>query len=109
MLVYLFMGLLICALFAHRIAEQNQAGDRGFWLGLFLGPAGVIAAGFLDARPQCPQCGGRLNNTAIQKFSVCPHCRVDLGMIHRHKDESDKSERGMFGGFGQLLHSEREL
>jgi hypothetical protein len=81
MLIYLLVGLLVCALFAYQIAEQKRAGSQGFWLGLFLGPAGVIAAGFMEGRPQCPKCGGRLNDTKDKEFNTCPDCCADLASI----------------------------
>lgn len=73
-----FIFWLLCAVYAAHIAEQKQAGNEGFWMGLLLGPTGVIAAGFLDRRPNCPQCGGRLNASRTKAFPICPHCRQQL-------------------------------
>ncbi len=47
---------------ASHVASYKKAENEGFWFGVLLGPFGVIAAGFLDKRPQCPRCGGRLND-----------------------------------------------
>ena len=71
-LLYVFWFL--CPFFAALIAEQKRAGCKGFIMGLLLGPIGVIAAGFLDGRPPCKHCGGRLNG----QYPVCPHCRSAL-------------------------------
>lgn len=76
------IALLICAVGASHIAEQRQAGTEGFFFGLFFGPLGVIAAGFLDRRPRCPRCGGRINHhEATTFYSLCEHCGVDLPQV----------------------------
>ena len=111
MLIYVLIGLVICGLFACQIAEQKQAGNRGFWLGLFLGPAGVIAAGFMDGRSQCPHCGGRLNDTKEKQFDVCPNCRSDLAVDRRQATERatrpvTKQEPSGISSFSHLLHSD---
>jgi len=112
MLIYLIIGLIICGLFACQIAEQKQAGNRGFWLGLFLGPAGVIAAGFMDGRPQCPQCGGRLNDTKDQEFNTCPECRADIASTRPTRAKATSPGRPQsqdaepIGSFRHLLHTD---
>jgi hypothetical protein len=116
MLIYLLVGLLICALFAYQIADQKRAGSQGFWLGLFLGPAGVIAAGFMDSRAQCPQCGGRLNDTKDKQFNICPECRADQVSVRKcHtsanvastcRSEPKRQDDDPVGNFRHLLHTE---
>lgn len=118
MLICLFLiCLLVCALFAHQIADQKQAGNRGFWLGFFFGPAGVIAAGFMDGRPQCPHCGGRLNDTKAKKFSTCPSCRADFAPVSEasvsvnaslpDRKEPKPQVTDQAGSFRHLLYTER--
>lgn len=72
---------LLCGVYAAHIAEQKHAGNQGFWLGLLLGPLGVVAAGFLDNRPLCSECGGRLKGTPQKPFRLCPHCRAELRAV----------------------------
>jgi hypothetical protein len=115
MLVYILIGLVICALFGCQVAEQKQAGNRGFWLGLFMGPAGVIAAGFMDGRPQCARCGGRLNNTKQKQFDVCQYCGADLSADCRPQEKESSPRQqpklqvetaGSLSNFSHLLHAE---
>ena len=61
-----------CAVAGSVIAGRKDAGVAGFILGFFLAPAGMIAAGFLDSRPQCLSCNGRTNG----KPRICPHCHT---------------------------------
>ncbi len=53
---------LIFGAMASHVGSYKKAETEGFWFGILLGPFGVIAAGFLDNRHQCPRCGGRLND-----------------------------------------------
>ena len=70
------IGAFVCGIVGYAIADQKNAGMPGFWLGLLLGPIGiVIAAVALDNRPQCPACRSRIERGA----SVCPACRCSLG------------------------------
>jgi hypothetical protein len=73
----LLISCLLCACFGHMVGSQRKAGIDGAVFGLLLGPFGVIAAGFLDKRPMCPRCGGRVDWTAKSPFSVCPHCQIE--------------------------------
>lgn len=66
------MILLGCGFTAAGIGGWKQAGLKGLFLGLICGPFGVIAAFFLDNRPKCLQCSGRLDSTA----RICPHCHA---------------------------------
>lgn len=65
------MTLLGSGLIAAGIASGKQARLEGFLCGLFGGPLGVVGALWLDNRPKCPQCSGRLHSTA----TYCPHCQ----------------------------------
>ncbi|MCH8044250.1 MAG: hypothetical protein IID44_11085 [Planctomycetes bacterium] len=81
---YLWIALgcwLICSMTASKIGEQKQARESGFLLGVFLGPVGAILAGFLDNRPLCPRCGGRVNGTIETPFPVCQHCNIEYDSI----------------------------
>jgi hypothetical protein len=74
-----FVAWLACIGFAGDVGARKNCRFSGIILGLFFGPLGIIAAGFLDARPQCPNCGGRLNGTKeVPLFPVCQHCRCEL-------------------------------
>jgi hypothetical protein len=79
--------LLICGVCGAMVGEAKQADSPGFWFGLLLGPVGVVAAGFLDRRPQCSKCGGRINckATAGAWYSICQHCGRSL------RDQASKS------------------
>ena len=68
------VGWAVSALAGAHIGGHKQAGWGGFLLGAFFGPLGVIAAGFLDGRPVCANCGGRHNGTQERPFPVCQYC-----------------------------------
>ena len=57
------------------VGVQKNVSAAGFFLGLFLGPIGIIVALLLDGRHQCPRCHGRLNGEP----RVCQHCNAFLG------------------------------
>lgn len=76
--IVLIVGWFVCISSAGDIAAQRHCRGTGVLLGLIFGPLGVIAAGFLDARPQCPNCGERRNGTRQQPFPVCPHCQFQF-------------------------------
>jgi uncharacterized membrane protein YeaQ/YmgE (transglycosylase-associated protein family) len=109
-MLWIIIGLVLCAYYACSIAEQKQAANRGFWMGLLLGPVGVIAAGFLEGRPQCPRCGGRVNDTKEVTYDVCPSCRCDLAELRRQVELEEKIETatklGIPTNFAHLLHTE---
>ena len=56
------------------IAYYKEAAHQGCLLGVLFGPLGVIAAAFLDFRPQCMTCGQRLNRINGKQPRICPHC-----------------------------------
>lgn len=97
----------ICGAMAARIAFDKKAESVGSWYGVLLGPFGVIAAGFLDNRVQCPRCSGRLNG----HYAVCQHCGVELNwglgkplnpeMVERHRER--ESARPKFDEWGNPL------
>lgn len=66
---------VICGPIAAGIAARREAGLTGLMLGLFFGPLGIIAAGFLDERQACPHCGNAVNNN----FATCAACH---GAVH---------------------------
>ena len=72
-----------CGWAAAMIASEKNATMSGFFMGLLFGPFGLIAAGFLDGRPNCPACGTRLNVrngwfAARGGYPYCPGCKVRL-------------------------------
>jgi len=72
-----YLGLMLflaCAGFGALVGGQKDAALAGFLLGLVLGPLGVLIACFLDFRPQCPVCGGRID----RGYQKCWHCGADL-------------------------------
>ena len=73
-----FVAWLVCIGYAGDVGARKHCRLSGIFLGLFFGPLGIVAAAFLDARPQCPNCGGRLNGTRLAPYPVCPHCRFEL-------------------------------
>jgi hypothetical protein len=72
----LSVAWLLCIGEAGDVGARRNCRIKGILLGLFFGPLGIIAAGFLDARPLCHNCGGRLNG----RFPVCPHCRIERNL-----------------------------
>lgn len=94
-----FSGCAISAVAGDVIARQKQAEWVGFWLGLLLGPLGVVAACFIDRRPNCPHCGGRINATPAKRYPICPHCKTELsyqtaatGMVTVDANELSQAE-----------------
>ena len=100
--VVAWMASAGCAAF---IADKKRAVGFGSLLGLLFGPLGLIAAGLIDGRPNCPRCGGRINllvsidspdsplgsldpidpfNRLVRPYPVCQHCGVEL---HHRKGE----------------------
>jgi hypothetical protein len=69
---------LVCAICSAFIGQQKQATGSGFLLGLLFGPAGMIAAGFVDGRERCRKCGGPQNRTDDDlPYPVCQHCGAE--------------------------------
>ncbi|MFC1758180.1 hypothetical protein ACFL2H_05360 [Planctomycetota bacterium] len=67
-----------CGFVGCTIASRRMEGEKGFWMGFFFGPVGVFGAAFLDNRPQCPRCGGRLN----EGFEICQNCATTIDWSH---------------------------
>jgi hypothetical protein len=72
-----FLLWIASVLVGASIASQRQSALGGFLLGLLFGPLGVLAAGFLDARPKCSRCGGRQNGTPDNPYPICEHCGTE--------------------------------
>ncbi|MFC1758614.1 hypothetical protein ACFL2H_07585 [Planctomycetota bacterium] len=79
--VFILVAWLIFGAMAAHIASIKEAKTAGFWFGFLLGPFGVLAAGFLDKRAMCPNCGGRLNG----QFAVCQHCGIKLDWTYENR------------------------
>jgi hypothetical protein len=67
----------VSALLAAWIGGRKEAVLPGTFLGLLLGPLGVVAILAIDIRPRCFQCGGRLGG----RPTICPRCQFPLGWI----------------------------
>lgn len=68
--VELLVFWLICAGVGAFVGAAKQSPAAGFFLGLLLGPLGVLAAFALDGRRQCPRCHGRISGFP----ELCQHC-----------------------------------
>ena len=66
----LFFVWVVCGALGYWVASNKEAENVGLWVGLLLGPIGVVVACLLDGRPCCPTCGTRLN----RRPSLCPQC-----------------------------------
>ena len=56
------------------IGGNKNAEVAGVFLGVLLGPIGLLIAAIVDNRHMCPQCGVRLNGTP----AICPGCSDEL-------------------------------
>jgi predicted amidophosphoribosyltransferase len=65
----------VSACIGRAIGSEKNSPEAGFMLGLLLGPLGWIIAFFVDNRPKCPSCFGRIDS----KATVCPHCHRGNG------------------------------
>lgn len=75
---------IVCGVVGAVIAGQKNAAGAGFFLGLLLGPLGVIAAFAMDNRATCPHCNSRLNGTP----KICPQCHREVSPVRT----GDRSE-----------------
>lgn len=66
----LVISCIIFGVLGAIVGSRREKGVMGFYLGLLLGPIGVIVAFALDGRQSCVKCNSRLNG----KPAVCPHC-----------------------------------
>jgi hypothetical protein len=64
--------LFACPFLGYMIGRQKCAGNHGVLLGLLFGPIGVLITALIDRRPNCPECGTKLNG----KPSICPACKT---------------------------------
>lgn len=82
---FLLLTWIVWPVIGALVASRHGAWLAGLMLGMFLGPLGLLLAFFVDARPNCPGCGGRLplkprerGRLTADGFNRCPHCRTDL-------------------------------
>lgn len=76
--ILILIGWFICMAFAAHLGGQRNAGMAGLFLGFLFGPVGMLAAGFLDGRPNCSRCGGRQNvKPKGHRYEVCEHCGIE--------------------------------
>jgi hypothetical protein len=76
--ILILIGWFISMAFAAHFGGQRNAGMTGLFLGFLFGPVGMIAAGFLDGRPNCSRCGGRQNvKPTHQRYEICEHCGIE--------------------------------
>jgi len=66
---------LLCGIVGAMIGSNKGEGGLGFFLGLLLGPIGVLIVALSRGnRRKCPFCVELVNNKAI----VCPHCQREI-------------------------------
>lgn len=76
---------LVCAFLGAIIGEAREAGGRGFLLGLFFGPLGMIAAFAMDGRRECPRCGTRVT----RRQSMCPNCGGEVPAVIKRDPQAE--------------------
>lgn len=65
----------LCAIIGGMIGVRKHAGVAGFFMGLLLGPLGLLIAIFMRGnRPECPFCKELVHPEARR----CPHCQKDF-------------------------------
>lgn len=72
-------SLIVCGICGVIVSHPRNASHIGFWLGLLLGPLGVLAAFRLDCRRKCYRCATRLDDDA----EVCPGCQQHVGRVNQ--------------------------
>ena len=66
---------IVCGIVAAMIGSGKGATGSGFFLGLILGPLGILIAIFMKGnRRKCPSCHEVIDPTAMK----CPKCQADL-------------------------------
>ncbi len=68
----LVVGAVPFALLGRSIGQSKNAQVLGFWLGLLLGPLGLVITLFSDGRIPCPFCGDKING----KPEICKSCQT---------------------------------
>jgi len=68
--VFVALVWFTCAVIGAIVGNAKMAPAQGALLGLLLGPLGILIAFAIDARPQCGNCGGKVNG----RVRVCQHC-----------------------------------
>lgn len=69
--VYLYAWIFVFGSLGFAIGERRENKWAGFFLGILLGPFGLLLTLAIDNRPQCPMCLEPIKSGA----RVCPHCR----------------------------------
>ena len=74
MMIYLlplWVILCICSVaICGAIGKSRQLLEIGIWLGILLGPIGIVVILCLDGRPKCPRCANRMDPAA----TLCTNC-----------------------------------
>lgn len=83
------MGLIIlwflCGVVAAMIGSKKGEGCGAFFLGILLGPFGILIAVFSRGnRKTCPHCKESVHKDA----SVCSHCQREIKEPNKIDDES---------------------
>ncbi len=93
----MFIGLFFFALFWGFLAmlverHRGSSGALGCFLGLFLGPIGLLVC-LLDKGHQCPMCKKGIDKKAL----VCPYCRSEISEAKRRLEQAqlDREVREM--------------
>ena len=71
--VVFFLGWLFSICLSMEVAAEKSERFLGFIMGVFFGPLGILTAYYVDKRPCCKACFGKINAEA----TVCQHCRID--------------------------------
>src|SRR5271157_3833652 len=70
------IGTFVFAIIGYLLGKNLKGkAIAGLWLGLILGPIGLLIIFLLtDLRPHCPRCGSVIN----PNYPVCPNCKSDI-------------------------------
>lgn len=83
---------LVCGIIAAVIGARKGSGCFGFFLGILLGPLGIIAALVTKGnRKPCPYCKELMHHDAV----VCPHCHRDVPKPDKPKGFMEGLRKGM--------------
>lgn len=75
----ILFGLVVCAIISAFIGAKKGEPGKAFFLGLLIGPIGIIIAAISTGKQQeCRYCRERINIGAV----VCRHCGRDQSIIY---------------------------